>query len=1512
MMWKTKGMNQDLSVSAFNPEFAFENKNLRLATNDGNTTLSWVNEKGTGMVGVRPSIDGPISYDYTLPGTPIGIAVFNDKFVVFTHDTGTDYIIRFTGDSSSLIATILYSGNLNFDTEHPLETLVSYENDMVQKVYWTDGVNQPRVINVSESMDDKIGDYTDTSFDFVPTLELNETIKVKKILGGGGSFAPGVIQYAFTYYNKYGQESNIFYTTPLMYVSYKDRGASPEDTSVDNTFKIFISNFDNKFDFLRVYSIQRTSINGVPIVRRVQDLDLKAYNPVTGEAVTSVDSSTLPVCRTKGKVIDPYYTYSTKLDAEAKVGGEANSNWYGLYKSEYPDLIISTSEGYVTWGETPTGASDIVMWFGAETNNGTPIRCTTVDSWATSSDLINFRKSEDGFGILTYTDNGYSGDTIDPTELLYKGGTGIVAGTMEQKDGTLFLGNIDINAIVPPLSSTIFSKDHERKTLLEWVKDSMTKWETPDHEHDSIISSTKNITVPQTMSGNYTYGNQLSSIDSEGYVASCRGFKHGDFYRLGVQFQHKTGSWSEPVFIKDVEQLKSPSFSNSDLILPTYKGRLSETAAEALKAEGYVKVRGVVCFPEIQDRVTLCQGVGNPTLYTAQKRSLDKNLYAQSSWFFRPSGPALYNSNNGTSKVAAVHSSQLPTTNTSTIESNDSLHLVEIQGEFKTANEIDNLFTIDWNTCTFHSPDLEFDPTFSILYYDGVTCNRLGTVEVSKTLADIDIQMETPTISKNATGFDHKSFVTNDAKGIVSGLFYEDYIAKDIDANTIRQWAVDTDKFAARWLVYPWQMSGSLNNDITRPTGVGIQSSLFKKKIISHLRYFSSVTSATENLPVDFINYFAGNTTDLLVTDSGMYAGNIDTMLSPKRADGMYFIQGETVGFLDSSPWYKTYANLTDSSNPGIYTGSTPAIVAGKTAGNHYIDLVLKKNAVRMKYKSTPHIVLKFSNSTNIDPYNGNASTLNLLPVLELQRHGDNNVSNYRKTMFGGTSDDALRENVWLPCGEPVSLYDIKNQYVGDTSNFPCVTFEYSYGDTYYQRWDCLKTYAYTPEDENQIVEIGSFMLETRVNIDGRYDRNRGQVNNTMMSPLNFNLMNLVYSQRDNFFNYRIQDVDYYKSKSYPNQITWSLAKESGAEIDAWTNINLGSVLELDGDKGSISKLIRFNDQLLAFQDSGISQILYNENMQIASTTGVPIEIANSQKVEGKRYLSDSIGCANKWSIASTPSGIYFMDSNNKGIYHLSDGVKNLSLEQGFNTWSKKNIQAGKIWNPDDFGSFVSYYDRQNHDVLFIDENYCLAFSEKFGIFTSFYSYKKAPYFINYKDTGLWLSKSREKNADSNYHIYQHNGGEYCEFFGKPEEYYMELIGNPEPLVDKIFTNLEFRACVDGEGVEVESTPYTPYIPFDSLYAENEYQKGELKLQYKHGLGRMQHYHRETSEGEVVDSSSPLNRKFRIWRCDIPRNNKGGKPLDRMRNTWLKVKLTKTLDTGHRVEIHDMVMTYYV
>ena len=109
--WKTKGMNKDMSVSAFNPEFAFENLNIRLATNEGNTMMSWVNERGPKKLRLRvdtkpwatENIDGryisnvdeqtnEITNKTVITGIPIGTAVLNHKLALFTV---SDYIYVF-------------------------------------------------------------------------------------------------------------------------------------------------------------------------------------------------------------------------------------------------------------------------------------------------------------------------------------------------------------------------------------------------------------------------------------------------------------------------------------------------------------------------------------------------------------------------------------------------------------------------------------------------------------------------------------------------------------------------------------------------------------------------------------------------------------------------------------------------------------------------------------------------------------------------------------------------------------------------------------------------------------------------------------------------------------------------------------------------------------------------------------------------------------------------------------------------------------------------------------------------------------------------------------------------------------------------------------------------------------------------------------------------------------------------------------------------------------------------
>ena len=471
-------MQRDLSSSAFNPEYAYENKNVRVMPTDESTLLSLINEKGnkkSGIVGIGDHIKG----------IPIGQALINDELVVFTYGDKSildadieaeelsinditakeevvdidypfeDRIYKLWFNNGALTGKRLFRGDLGFDYKHPIETISFYENTDIRKVYWTDGLNQPRVINIAAASD-VVSKWNTDSFNFVRTLSLNEKVTIERNIVANGSFAPGVIQYAFTYFNKYGQESNIFYTSPLYYISYNNRGASPEDR-VSNSFNIEVTNVDKRFDYIRIYSIHRTSINATPDVRRVVD------------------------------------------------------------------LALSISK-------------------------------------------------------VTYTDNGSSGDSVSPTELLYIGGEEVVFGTMAQKDNTLFLGDIET----------------KRKTLDSTIRSYF--------KGKSIIFSTynKSISSPEAK-GYYPYSNQLKMNSYQ-----FKTFKYLEYYRFGIQAQHYTGKWSEPIWINDVRNtvhIDTTFYSDNKIGLPVAEFTLNDTTIiDRLLDNGYVRVRPVVVYPTINDR----------------------------------------------------------------------------------------------------------------------------------------------------------------------------------------------------------------------------------------------------------------------------------------------------------------------------------------------------------------------------------------------------------------------------------------------------------------------------------------------------------------------------------------------------------------------------------------------------------------------------------------------------------------------------------------------------------------------------------------------------------------------------------------------------------------------------------------------------------------------------------------------------------------------------------------------
>ena len=401
-------------------------------------------------------------------------------------------------------------------------------------------------------------------------------------------------------------------------------------------------------------------------------------------------------------------------------------------------------------------------------------------------------------------------------------------------------------------------------------------------------------------------------------------------------------------------------------------------------------------------------------------------------------------------------------------------------------------------------------------------------------------------------------------------------------------------------------------------------------------------------------------------------------------------------------------------------------------------------------------------------------------------------------------------------------------------------------------------------------------MCETRVNIDGRYDRNRGQISNLNMTPNNFNLINPIYSQKDNFFNYRVLDKDYYKLNKFNNTITWTKEKQLGSDIDIWTNITMASTLDLDGDKGEITSLNTYNNEIYCFQKNGFSNILFNSRVQIPTSDGVPIEITNGLKVQGKRYINNYTGCSNKWSIAETPSGIYFIDNSTDSINLYNGQITSLSDNLGFSKWMKDNSNQS-VWNLSDFNNFITYYDKANSDIYFVGKDQCLCYSETIGQFTSFMNYENvypmfniANNFYSFKNNKLW----------------EHFSGDYNMFYGEFKPYYITFVANSNSNYDKILNTLEFRAdSWDNDIIVNDNT-------FNQLDVWNEYQRGSCSLNFSKAY------------------PSSLKKKFRIWRANIPRDNSNNR--DRIRNTWAYIKLGMNIPNTWKTIFHDASVYYFM
>lgn len=1456
-----KGMTRDLTVSKFNPEFAYECKNIRITARDNSTLLTVTNERGNSELSILTSNGNPLQ----VLGTLIGYNVLNNYVTLFT--TGDkDRIYRLENKQTYFEGKLLYEGNLNFNVNNPIENISVYENDNIQKVYWIDGLNQSRVINIVADSTVS-GSWNDSSFDFVQDLELKETVTVVRDDLASGSFSSGVIQYAFTYYNKYGQESNIFYTSPIQYISFASRGASPEE-KVSNSFTITIANPDTRFDYIRVYSIHRASIDATPNVLNVVDLPINAANVRASETLTYTDNGTI------GTNVDP--TELLYVGGEEVVFGTMTQKDNTLFlgnadikrKLVGPDIINSIKGGNISFNQRYVGNYVRTAGYYPYKNSlylGSKIKSFKYLEWYRFG--VQFQYKNGKWSEPIWINDAYNGPA--------SGGMGY--GISPSYNG----------ALTTVQASYSLNSDIINKVVAQ-----------------GFIRA-RGVVVYPTL------------IDRE---VVAQGILCPTVYNIGDRFGNSPfaqSSWfARPNLAFDIERNKS-NWNG----IGTLFGDYDKSKAAVISNKN----------------VNLTIDPGTPSAKTILIDIVNKGAWAE----FRHNKPVPNNWERNAEIQCIANTPAGPYTASKDSELNS-----------YTASHAEYFF-VDQNILTLHSPDIEFDEGVQNLDSSGLKLRIVGVVPITANASEIDIQTSTPANDTSKMGFYKETIGSENnsyhgLKNLISGAFWFDKMTnmKNVD---------DDHGYTESFFVYAWHRNGSLNNQ--GPVTEGSRTAMLDKKKISNLKFSSfskyfnepwlayKANDATHT-GITGVSIFNSNEQSLVripaPANSNLgdlnYYGNVDKVIAATRVDDAYsltfdFSDGpktEEFNRKNGYPIVVTGVNTAESFAHQLFTGGTfPIQFVKRSDGATLTEVPNGTDAVRMKYKSTPHAVFALNYATDgrqivmptnretdyTDYWNVNDAnvtkggvnhffwnptaksisesetqindgvfqdviseyTSNLMDnnysYLYLAELYNDNITN----RFGGQTEEAFENNIWLPGGEPINLLN------ADGTPVSYASLTYTEGDTFLERYDCLKTYSYTLEDQNSVTEIVSFMCETRVNIEGRYDRNRGQLNNLTMTPENFNKVNKVYSQKNNFFNYRGINHSKFNLNYFPNTVTWTKEKQLGSIIDTWTNITMASTLDLDGDKGEVISLNTYNNEIFCFQRKGFSNILFNSRVQIPASDGMPIEITNGMKVSGKRYVSNTIGCSNKWSIVESPSGLYFIDNETNSMYLFNGEVKSISDSLGMRQWVNEN-NTHINWNPVTYENFRGFYDKNNNDVYFVNNNWCLCYSELVGQFTSFMSYERVPAMFNV---------GSEFYAFNNNKLWQQFNGDYNMFFGQYKPYSITVVANADESADKIFNTVEFRAdAYDGDNL-------APTKTYDTLDVYNEYQHGRVTLTDLNGR------------------PSPLKRKFRIWRANIPRANTpiNGIPAnnrDRIRNTWAYVKLSTETPNTYRTVFHDMTIHYFV
>lgn len=1532
------GMTQDVSRSKHNNNYYFEGKNIRITSTNDSTTGVITNEKGNEFLLEIPTpsfdfVNKIISYNnktlnYTTNeindlyssvvdfGNQIIISNCNTKdgfIILSTNDNGLDCIWYLKYDNFDL--TLLYVRDLDFSTSNPIQILNNYENSKIDKIYWIDGKEQMRFLNIHHNtlnMDlENLIDLSSTSLNV--TSEVNLINPIIEEVNYGGSHTSGMIQYSYSYYKLNGSQSALSPLSNIIPLGKSSIEGGSVNEVVGTIPKIKINTIDNNFTNIRLYAVKYTSYNELPSISLIADRDITGFNSFTyyddGRIIQDITLEEFIFLN--GKIIIPkhieskdnrlfMFNYKERI---YNLNFENNNIDFRAYS--FPELseitsVFNSLSDYNEGTSSPVGEETII-------NSNYINAITFLDE---KSDTINGNYDLNKYQFNSTTIGG------EGPFLKYE-----IIRTTENRNNVYDYRFLKDNELYR-IGIQLYNK-YGIKSLPKWIAD--------------FVTSSNNLNI-NNLNGFYA-GIKLS-FKPEFYV----------WLNTNSNFLNNDGVYDE--FLKPVgfkllradRTLTDKTITGQGLV----NGMLSQSLITGYPnlTEEIKKANEGLKIPSFMRRFDdyLCPMYGNETYKRVDSFSPENHPQKKSSvgisaggeFYKSRSSKSFRNSVYQFNQLMQLYSPEIIFEMINNIESTKLKVLGTIDndynavkgrweewafggfGGFTTHENVISAFDVK---CINNPGDEQIAATGLIgpQWYTDTYDHRKRTtttqnyrsyngtfrINTDNTIYNI---YGTPEISEE--GQSSKKYNNDDDLIYTNSLtpLITDVAGDDNNSNTFHSsitnvlsngsrcatFALGDDSVLTknRLTIENLFENSSLFGTIPGQIG-GIQNTFNLSKIVSFETELSSLVFTDQYVGVLETGniYFNNDTLNIITTYDFLNVSYIfdtiseyDSFATDPGTDDLtglriaivdnvdntiYEIVDQTLslsGLIDTTEVFNFLEPSVSTIQQYVFNATEMYAINTEELTVGYVVGITSTGII---YEWTGTDWIENGSFTVDSDYTGGVGLICEFVNKDSLKY----IGNY----YGGNSYESKTKTIYV---EASKYFLFNNLNMLTDTSFNIV----DPGDTFVQLYQIMKIGKNNVEPDNGSIrrtELISVRLESTINQNKRNDESITSWEDTFSpSQGDYHSYNKVYSQSSNLI--KSQDISYELkiNEEFDTGILSTQIKRPGETIDNWTNISINDNIFLEGKYGAINAVIKYNDSIITFQDNAVANIAINPRVQVNASDGIGIELGTGAVLYDFKYLSTNSGTLNKWGVIGGNNGVYYYDTLNNGVYLLSGNVNKLSDIKGIHSFLNNNIFPNIIKKNNHIlkeGIQIGY-DYLNNTIYFTfhqkENSQTLSFNEFKQEFISLHDFIPSFYFIR---SNLFITANELNNK-----LYNHIESLYNIYYDNYFPSYITYNINPEPYNDCVFDNINFKSEVYIDNLDQPNDTIT------SIQAYNDYQNSSLVPLI---LGR----------------NGNLRRRFRDWNAEIPREGR-----NRIRNPWIKLKLQFDNVDNKKLILHDLIVSYTI